>query len=122
MIFSLIPKKSSPFLIMGSLFLSFSVFAQSIPEAELATVKTDCIQKCEEAQEEGLTCDILCSCVSNRFESELNYSEFKSILREMDAGIFSPATKRFLDETGLVCTLELGNILAEQEKLKKNKN
>lgn len=122
MIFSLSAKKSSPFITIGAIVFSSIAMAQSIPDEELATVKSDCVKKCTEAQQEALTCDVLCSCVSNRFQTELNFDEFKAILKEMDNQRFRPETKRFLDETGLVCTAELGNILAEQENLKKNPN
>ncbi len=122
MIFSLNKQKSSSFIIISSVFISITSMAQSIPVAELASVKSDCVKKCTEAEQAALTCDVLCSCVSNRFKAELKYSEFQAILAEMDSGNFKPTTKRFLDETGLVCTIELGNVLAEQENLKKNKN
>ena len=122
MIISFKLQKSTPLVVLFSMFFTSTVLSQSIPSDELAIVKSDCIQKCTEAEQESLTCDILCSCVSNRFQSELKYSDFQAILKEMDSGNFTPSIKRFLDETGLVCTAELGNVLAEQEKIKKNTN
>ena len=89
-------------LTLGVLTAAEPALREPVPAEDLDGIRAQCMAGCGE-HNDAATCETLCDCTREQFETQLNLDTYKRLIAEIELGSVSDRNRIFLDKTATFC-------------------